>query len=455
MSVTVIHSAPKVSAKANDAIPANKGKNEHSSVDDSFSDSLNDEVKAIEKGSEEKPVAKKTTEEKTKADSDEMGQENSALESEALPHNRPTKVQEIDLDETLIALNDIVSQLSEESSDLLADVDGNSKVGLQNVTDDSKVGLQNVTDDSKVGLQNVTDDSKVGLQNAIVQLDKQIESKVDVDGLKVAKQALLNAEAKQLAQAGKIDTAALVKPEKINSDTKSYASAAQAKDKNGSSHLGLSSLLKNDAAINELPLDKVVTKLADLSTLGANDQAAPKNIIGDLAALNRQVETMQANKQEVPAMTKPFNHPEWKQEFNDRIIWMQNKGIPSAELRINPNNLGPISIRIKMDADQQANIAINVQNAGVREAVEAALPRLREMLNAQQIGLADVNVSQQQQQGQGNARQAMEEAQGESNKENADQLAQSSELDEDVNDIANEINRGRAVASKGLLSIYA
>jgi len=423
MSVTVIHSALKVSAKANDAMPANKGKDKHSAVDDSFSGSLNDEVKAIKKGAEEKSVAKKSTEEKSKADSEEKGQENSALESEPLPHQRSVKLKEIDLDETLSALNDIVSQLGEENSDLLAD-----------------------------------GSDKAGLQNAIAQLDKQIEGKVDVDGLKTAKQALLSAEQKQLTSADKIDTAALLRPEKINSESKSYASAALAKDKNGSSNLGLNSLLKSDAAINELPLDKVVTKLADLSTpsgLSANDQGATKNIIGDLAALNRQVETMQANKQEVPAMTKPFNHPEWKQEFNDRIIWMQNKGIPSAELRINPNNLGPISIRIKMDADQQANIAINVQNAGVREAVEAALPRLREMLNAQQIGLADVNVSQQQQQEQGNARQAMEEAQDDSNKENAGQLVQSDEQGEEVNDIADEINMGRAVASKGLLSIYA
>jgi len=423
MSVTVIHSAPKVSAKANDAMPANKGKDEHSAVDDSFSDSLNDEVKAIKKGAEEKPVTKKSTEEKSKKDLEEKRQENSALESEPLPHQRSVKLQEIDLDETLSALNDIVSQLGEENSDLLAD------------------GA-----------------NKTGLQNAITQLDKQIESKVDADGLKTAKQALLSAEAKQLTSADKIDTATLLRPEKINSESKSYASAALAKDKNGSSNLGLNSLLKSDAAINELPLDKVVTKLADLSTpggLSTNDQGAAKNITGDLAALSRQVETMQSNKQEVPAMTKAFNHPEWKQEFNDRIIWMQNKGIPSAELRINPNNLGPISIRIKMDADQQANIAINVQNAGVREAVEAALPRLREMLNAQQIGLADVNVSQQQQQGQGNARQAMEEAQDDSNKGNAGQLDQPEAQGEEVNDIANEINMGRAVASKGLLSIYA
>jgi len=422
MSVTVIHSALKVSAKANDAIPENKGKDEHSTVDDSFSDSLKDEVKAIEKEADAKPVTKQSKEKKTKVDSDEKGQENAAVDNEVLPHNRSLKAQEIDLDETLKALNDIVSQLGEENADLVTD-----------------------------------GDNKTGLQNAIAQLDKQIESKVDVDGLKTAKQALLGVEAKP-TPADKIDTAALLRPEKINSEGKSYASAAQAKDKNGSSNLGLNSLLKSDAAINELPLDKVVTKLADLSTpsgLSANDQGAAKNIIGDLAALNRQVETMQANKQEVPAMTKPFNHPEWKQEFNDRVIWMQNKGIPSAELRINPNNLGPISIRIKMDADQQANIAINVQNAGVREAVEAALPRLREMLNAQQIGLGDVNVSQQQQQGQGEARQAMEESQGESNKENADQLAQSDDLDEEVNDMANEINMGRAVASKGLLSIYA
>jgi flagellar hook-length control protein FliK len=256
-----------------------------------------------------------------------------------------------------------------------------------------------------------------------------------------------------------VATPVLLKPEKLDSENKGYSELAKelGATKREFNPSSLNSAVKQDSVLKGLPVDKAVADLSVATQLQGNDSSANKNIVADLATLSRQVENMQANKQDVPAMTKQLNHPEWKQEFNDRIIWMQNKGISQAELRINPNNLGPISINIKMDADQQASISINVQNGAVRDAVESALPRLREMLNSQQIALADVNVSQQQQQqqqGQNNARQTMEEAQQENNEANAE-LASLDENDSEGNSLADEINLGRAVASNGLLSLYA
>jgi flagellar hook-length control protein FliK len=57
--------------------------------------------------------------------------------------------------------------------------------------------------------------------------------------------------------------------------------------------------------------------------------------------------------------------------------------------------LGPLEVRIEISPDQQqTNIHFITHHAAVREAVEAALPRLREMLDTQQLSLGDVNVSQ-------------------------------------------------------------
>ena len=67
--------------------------------------------------------------------------------------------------------------------------------------------------------------------------------------------------------------------------------------------------------------------------------------------------------------------------------------MPAAELHLSPPDLGPMSVRISMEQDQ-ASISFSSAHAMVREAVEAALPRLRDMLGAQGITLADVNVSQ-------------------------------------------------------------
>ena len=149
-------------------------------------------------------------------------------------------------------------------------------------------------------------------------------------------------------------------------------------------------------------------------------------------------------------MTKPFNHPEWQQEFNDRILWMHKKAIPSAELRLNPNHLGPVSIRIRVDQEQQTSIIFSAKHAQVSEVIEAAIPRLREMLHTQQVNLVEVNVSSQQ---QGNSSETMQESLDDSHGGNNAAGLMSEETNE-VNDLAEDINQGSVVTTKGLLNLY-
>jgi flagellar hook-length control protein FliK len=92
------------------------------------------------------------------------------------------------------------------------------------------------------------------------------------------------------------------------------------------------------------------------------------------------------------AITVPFGQAEWGQAFGNQVVWAVNQGMPGAELHLSPPDLGPMSVRISMDQDQ-ATMAFSSPHAVVREAIEAALPRLRDMLGNQGITLADVNVS--------------------------------------------------------------
>jgi flagellar hook-length control protein FliK len=93
------------------------------------------------------------------------------------------------------------------------------------------------------------------------------------------------------------------------------------------------------------------------------------------------------------AITVPFGQAGWGQAFGNQVVWAVNQGMPGAELHLSPPDLGPMSVRISMDQDQ-ASMAFSSPHAVVREAIEAALPRLRDMLGNQGITLADVNVSQ-------------------------------------------------------------
>lgn len=167
----------------------------------------------------------------------------------------------------------------------------------------------------------------------------------------------------------------------------------------------------------------------------------------DITQLNRPVVD---NKTDVPAMTKPLSHPEWNKELGDRIVWMSNKAIPAAEIRLNPQHLGPISVRVNV-ADDQATVVFTAQHAAVRETLEASIPKLREMMSAQHLNLVDVNVSQSPASDQGRS-QSQNFAQ--SFADGRRQGAVGAAVD-GVDDVEQEIESGRAVVSKGLLSIYA
>jgi flagellar hook-length control protein FliK len=90
---------------------------------------------------------------------------------------------------------------------------------------------------------------------------------------------------------------------------------------------------------------------------------------------------------------QPLNHPKWGETFSERVVWMVGQDLKQADLRLNPPQLGPLEVKISFTNDQ-ANITFSSQHASVREAVDAALPRLREMFAESGVVLQDANVSQ-------------------------------------------------------------
>lgn len=90
----------------------------------------------------------------------------------------------------------------------------------------------------------------------------------------------------------------------------------------------------------------------------------------------------------------PVNQPQWGQQVGDRVQWMVSQNMQSAEIRLSPPELGSMEIRIQLQGDQ-ANVSFTSPHGQVRDALDAALPRLREMLEESGLTLGDVNVSQQ------------------------------------------------------------
>ena len=91
-----------------------------------------------------------------------------------------------------------------------------------------------------------------------------------------------------------------------------------------------------------------------------------------------------------------FGQAAWGQAMGQQVVWAVNQQLSSADLHLSPPELGPVSVRIRLDADQ-ASISFAAAHGAVREAIEAALPRLRDMLATQGIALTDANVTSQEQ----------------------------------------------------------
>jgi flagellar hook-length control protein FliK len=84
--------------------------------------------------------------------------------------------------------------------------------------------------------------------------------------------------------------------------------------------------------------------------------------------------------------------PAWDQALSQKIVWMSNNAQQTASLTLNPPDLGPLQIVLSVNNDQ-ANATFIAAQPEVRLAIEAAMPKLREMMSDAGIQLGQTNVS--------------------------------------------------------------
>ncbi len=89
----------------------------------------------------------------------------------------------------------------------------------------------------------------------------------------------------------------------------------------------------------------------------------------------------------------PVNHPAWGNQLGDQLVFMLQGKMQSAEIKLNPAHLGPMEIRLSVHEDNKASVSFISAHAPVREALDAALPRLRDMMEQQGLDLTHVDVS--------------------------------------------------------------
>jgi flagellar hook-length control protein FliK len=123
--------------------------------------------------------------------------------------------------------------------------------------------------------------------------------------------------------------------------------------------------------------------------------------------------TNTANSAALPGRTTAeFNAPlqlyeqQAAAQLKEKVLYQVSNKIQSAEIRLNPEELGSVQIKLNLQQDQ-LNLQFIVSQPQAKEALEQQMPRLRELLEQQGLALADSHVEQRssQQQEQGQSRQ--------------------------------------------------
>ncbi len=90
----------------------------------------------------------------------------------------------------------------------------------------------------------------------------------------------------------------------------------------------------------------------------------------------------------------PLQQEAWRDEMGHQVKWLISQKMHSAEMKLNPPQLGAIEVRVTVQQDQ-VNLHFSTPHALVKDSLEESLPRLREILQENGLNLADVDVSQQ------------------------------------------------------------
>lgn len=107
------------------------------------------------------------------------------------------------------------------------------------------------------------------------------------------------------------------------------------------------------------------------------------------------VQTSSAVPTPPPALpSSTLDAAELPQRLGERLRWLIDGGVQEARLRLHPQELGTIDIRVRVDAGT-ARVWFAAEHPAARAALETALPQLRERFAGDGLALQSSSVSMQ------------------------------------------------------------
>ncbi|MGE8325379.1 flagellar hook-length control protein FliK [Pseudomonas urmiensis] len=118
-----------------------------------------------------------------------------------------------------------------------------------------------------------------------------------------------------------------------------------------------------------------------------------------LASLTQAATAKTANA--LPVNPAPLHQPlsmnqnAWTEGLVNRVMYLSSQNLKSAEIQLEPAELGRLDVRVNVAADQATQITFISGHAGVRDSLDSQLHRLRELFAQQGLAQPDVNVADQ------------------------------------------------------------
>ncbi|MGZ8271412.1 MAG: flagellar hook-length control protein FliK [Methylophilus sp.] len=165
---------------------------------------------------------------------------------------------------------------------------------------------------------------------------------------------------------------------------------------------------RNETALNAvdnkaLPLKDVELKGLTGKELSLKESVLKDSVVSTQFARPELNATVQANAslaaQQVDKSSQIstyFGRDGWNQAVNQKVVWMVGAGDHSATLTLNPPDLGPLQVVLKMGNDHVDTTFIS-DNPEVRQALQDGMSMLRDKMQESGIQLGNTNVSSNEQ----------------------------------------------------------
>ena len=142
-------------------------------------------------------------------------------------------------------------------------------------------------------------------------------------------------------------------------------------------------------------------ELVSLNTEAPRGSFVPEAMTSPVTPSTSSGQSAPTAQPALPAQTTlsaPVQSQAWSNQLGQQLVQLARQGGEQRiEMRLNPAELGPLSVTLKM-TEQGAQAQFLSAHAPVRQVLEQAIPQLREALAEQGISLGEASVGEQRQQ---------------------------------------------------------